>query len=172
MKRPVMGKLGPAELGELFEAHAARLTLYARQWLDLAPAEDAVQEVFLKLAAIGIEPRDARAWLYRAVRNAAISAMRSQSRRARREREAAAQRETWFEPNPARLIDAQQVQEALSHLPAQQREIIVLRIWAGMTLAEVSATVELPLSTVHDQYRAALRAVRERMDSPCSTNST
>jgi hypothetical protein len=40
----------------------------------------------------------------------------------------------------------------------------VLRIWAQMTLAEVSETVGLPLSTVYDQYRAALSAVRTAME--------
>ena len=39
------------QLASLYDAYAARLTLYARQWQDQAGAEDAVQEVFLKLTA-------------------------------------------------------------------------------------------------------------------------
>ena len=59
--------MGPDALGRLLDAHAAGLTLYARQWC-VAP-EDAVQEAFLKLAARRDSPPDAVAWLYAVTRN-------------------------------------------------------------------------------------------------------
>ena len=63
-----------------FDAHAASLILYARQWLDRSAAEDAVQEVFLRLLALrGREPANVRAWLFASVRNEAISQQRRQA---------------------------------------------------------------------------------------------
>jgi DNA-directed RNA polymerase specialized sigma24 family protein len=71
-------------LGQLMDNHAAALTQYARQWC-LAP-EDVVQEAFLKLAAQASMPAAVVPWLYRVVRNLAISAARSEQRRRRPQR--------------------------------------------------------------------------------------
>ena len=76
--------------GRLVEAHAAGLALYARQWC--AAPEDVVQEAFLKLMALPHPPNQPVAWLYRVVRNAAISSGRSERRRRHYESTAAAVR--------------------------------------------------------------------------------
>ena len=157
----------PEELGRCFDAHAATLTLYARQFLDAAAAEDVVQDVFLRLMAQSPKPENAKAWLFRSVRNAAISATRSQRRRREREQETAAGRREWFESGAEMLIDAGIAQEALAKLPVEQREVVVLRIWAGMTLAEAGQTIGMPVSSVHELYRDALGALREQLESPC-----
>ncbi|MHC5544342.1 RNA polymerase sigma factor, partial [Singulisphaera rosea] len=59
-------------LGRLLDRHSAALELYARQWCDVP--EDVVQEAFLKLSAQGLVPSRPAAWLFRVVRNGAISA--------------------------------------------------------------------------------------------------
>jgi RNA polymerase sigma-70 factor (ECF subfamily) len=83
--------MGPDQLAELVNRHAAALVLYARQWLDRQSAEDVVQEVFVRLMSQpGREtPANVRAWLFHATRNAAIGTARSLWRRGRREREVA-----------------------------------------------------------------------------------
>src|SRR5436305_113848 len=73
--------MGPDLLGRLLDAHAAGLTLYARQWC-VAP-EDAVQEAFLKLAGRSQPPPDVVGWLYAVTRNLARTAGRSRRRRVR-----------------------------------------------------------------------------------------
>jgi len=163
----------PATLGGWFDAYGAALVLYARQWLDRGAAEDVVQEVFVRLVAqrAAQRPANARAWLYRATRNAAIGAARSLWRRGRRERDVAREHSEWFQPRPEDPIDARAAQAALESLPAAQREIILLRLWSGMTLAEISDVTGAPLSTVHDHYRKGLAGVRRVMESrsePCA----
>src|SRR5687767_13538536 len=111
----------------------------------------------------GGEPPNVRAWLYRAVRNAAISASRSTGRRGRRERAVAGERGAWFEPRPHDLLDAAAAQAALQQLPVTQREVVVLRLWSGLTLTGVAEVTGLPVSSVFDQYRTALAAIRKHM---------
>jgi RNA polymerase sigma factor (sigma-70 family) len=154
-----------ATVTELFKAHSAALLLYARQWLDAVGAEDVVQDVFARLLAGGRIPTEPRTWLFRCVRNAAISAWRSQRRRGLREQAAAAVE--WFIPSPADRFDARMAQEALGALAERQREIVVLRIWSDLTLGEIRDVTGLPVSTIHEQYRVALRALREKLERPC-----
>jgi RNA polymerase sigma-70 factor (ECF subfamily) len=160
-------------LGEWFDAHAARLVLYARQWVgDRSAAEDVVQECFLRLLGRPgrSEPCDVRAWLFAAVRNAAIAEQRSRSRRARREQVASERRGGWFEPSAGDTIDARAAERALAALPDELREIVVLRLWGELTLAEASAVLGEPPSTLFSRYQTALKALRREMEtSPCKT---
>lgn len=157
----------PADtVSQMFHAHARALKLYARQWVDLAGAEDVVQRVFVRLLAGGRLPAEPRTWLFRCVRNEAVSAWRSARRRDRRER-AAVEAAPLFVPRPDDPIDALAAQEALRVLPPDQREVVALRIWSGLTLAEISGVTGRAVSTVHDQYRAALAAMRKQLESPC-----
>jgi DNA-directed RNA polymerase specialized sigma24 family protein len=64
-------KIGPDSVRQLYEQHGAPLLLYARSFVsDHGLAEDAVQQVFLKLLRGETAMPDAPlAYLYRAVRN-------------------------------------------------------------------------------------------------------
>ena len=161
----------PAALGRWFDDHGAALVLYARQWLDRAAAEDVVQEVFVRLVAAtpGTGPANAKAWLFRATRNAAIAAARSMWRRGRREREVARARGEWFERRPEDPLDAAAAQEAMESLPAAQREILLLRLWSGLTLAEIADVTGAPTSTVHDHYRKGLAGVRQILEAKAAS---
>jgi RNA polymerase sigma-70 factor (ECF subfamily) len=110
-------------------------------------------------------PAEPRTWLFRCVRNAAISAWRSNRRRGRRERQAAS--DEWFVPRPEDKLDAASAQEALRALPPVQREIVTLRIWSGLTLAQIAEVTGLAVSNVHHQYRLGLQAMRERLEQSC-----
>ena len=166
-----MPPIDPAKLGSWFDAYAGRLVLYARQWLEAQWAEDVVQDVFIRLMAQIREPDNVKSWLFAAVRNAAISAFRSESSRRFRERKVASQSQDWFESHPADVLDAAAAESALTKLPAQQREVIVLRIWGQLTLAEISQIVEMPLSSVHDCYRSGIAALRIILESTCRTKN-
>lgn len=158
--------INPADVSNWFEAHAAPLVLYARQWLTGAIAEDVVQEVFVRLMSQRRAPDSVKAWLYRAVRNEAISQWRTSQRRRHREL-AMAVDETWFERDSADSIDAELAADLIRELPAEQREAVVLRIWGGLTLAEISMITGSPLSTVFHHYQQGLRAVRKQMGVTC-----
>jgi DNA-directed RNA polymerase specialized sigma24 family protein len=72
----------------------------------------------------------------------------------------AAERPDWFEPRPGDRVDADSAQAALEALDDVPRQVVVLRVWSGLTLAETAGVVGLPLSTVHDHYRRALATLR------------
>jgi len=158
----------PAEsdhsLAVLLQELGPALVLYARTWAARDEAEDVVQRVFVRLLASKRSPLEPRSWLFRCVRNEAISWRRSLRRRLLRERKRARATESLFDFHPGEAIDLHDAQEALELLPAHQREIVVLRIWSGLTLAEIAAITSIPLSTAHDRYRSALAAMRARLE--------
>jgi RNA polymerase sigma-70 factor (ECF subfamily) len=159
-----------AQLASWYDAHAAAMVLYARQWLEEASAQDVVQEVFLHVLGRAGEGRNVRAWLFASVRNAALNQLRSLQRRGRHE-QARAQQGGWFEARGDALIDARAAREALESLGQAQREIVMLRIWAGLTYEEIAAMLGLSLSGVFRQYQAALTAMRQKMEKPCKTKN-
>lgn len=158
-------------VADMFTAHGPALALYARQWVDAAAAEDVVQRVFARLVASlaggGRLPDEPRTWLFRCVRNEAVSAWRADRRRGRRERDAGAAAGRWFVSRPEDRVDAAAAEAALAALPPVQREVVTLRIWSGLTLAQTAAVTGLAVSSVHHHYAAALAALRSRLESPC-----
>jgi RNA polymerase sigma-70 factor (ECF subfamily) len=122
--------------GRLIDRHAAALVLYARQWC--GTPEDVVQEAFLALMARATVPDPVVPWLFRVVRNRAISAARAEQRRRRREQDAGGRRQPWFHPDPAQDLDAAALRDALAELPAEQREVIVAHLWGGLTFEQVA----------------------------------
>lgn len=145
----------------LYEQHGPGLLAYASSVLgERAAAEDVLHQLFLKLLAgrvsIDGEPL---AYLYRAVRNASLNAQRSAARLVE-----LGSRDVWFEAAPLMRDEALGLQTALVEIPQEQREVIVLRIWGGMTLQEASALLDIPLNTAASRYRYGLAKLRERMN--------
>ena len=141
------------------------MTLYARQWC--AAPEDVVQDAFLKLFAQKVPPANQVAWLYRVVRNAAISAARATQRRRRHELAAAARAPAWFQTDDAAALDGDAAAAALGGLPLEQREVIVAHLWGGLTFEQVGEVTGCSASTAHRAYLAGLSALRERLGVPC-----
>jgi RNA polymerase sigma factor (sigma-70 family) len=155
-------EMTPRQLADLIAAHAAALVLFARQWCDCP--EDVTQEAFCKLAGLRAPPTDPAAWLFRAARNAAIDAGRVSRRRAKRE-QSAARPEQWFAEADADGGEA--AVAALLALPPDQREVIVARLWGGLTLEQVAAAAGCSISTAHRRYEAGIQALRERLGATC-----
>ena len=156
--------MDPEALGRLFNEHSAALALYARQWC--AAPDDVVQQAFINLAALGRPPERPVAWLYRAVRNAALNAACA-ARRRRRHEGAAAQARTWFAAFDATALDAEAATAALQGLPPELREPLVAHLWGSLTFEEVGALTGVSSSTAHRRYLSALSALRERLRVPC-----
>jgi RNA polymerase sigma factor (sigma-70 family) len=154
----------PTQLSTWFATYSDRLALYARQWLDMGLAEDVVQEVFLRMASEKTTPANVPAWLFRSVRNAAITQLRARQRRRQHEGNRMAQGPTWFDPKPDESLDPALVQRALEGLPQEQREIVVLKIWGKMTLRDIAEIVDQPMATVYSRYRSALDCLRKTME--------
>ncbi|HZU34754.1 MAG TPA: sigma-70 family RNA polymerase sigma factor [Gemmataceae bacterium] len=159
-----MTPIAPELLGQLYRQHAPALQLYARQWP--GPAEDLVQEAFVKLAQQKSPPEQVVPWLYRVVRNAALQAGRTAARRRRREG-AVSTPEAWFGTVDDQL-DAREAARLLAELPLELRETVVARIWGGLTFEEIAALMGCSLPTAHRRYHAGLSTLRERLERSCT----
>lgn len=98
------------------------------------------------------------AYLYRAVRNAALNACRNVARDVPLETHA-----IWLECREADRDASLTLQRALSDLPEPQREVVVMRIWSGMTLEEVAVATGVSLHTAASRYRYGLDKLREQL---------
>jgi RNA polymerase sigma-70 factor (ECF subfamily) len=171
---PLMSRLDRSKLCAWFAAQGPALVLFARQCLQAdhrEAAEDVVQEVFVRLLARTAErdshpePPNPAAWLHRCVRNACLDEQRGRRRRSHREKRAAATRWEWFDARPHDLIDANTARELLESLEEMPRQILVLRIWSGLTLDEAAEVTGLPRSTIFDHYKQSLARLRRAMES-------
>lgn len=149
-----MSPLAPRQLQELVESHGAALVLYARQWCEFP--DDALQEALIDLAQLAPAPRDPVAWLFKVTRFKAMNLTRSERRRDRYQREAAQQRDAWFERDPVDAIQSHELEAMLEELDPMEREIVIARIWGGMSFEQVAELVESSSSTVHRRYQQAL----------------
>lgn len=163
-----MRPLEPEVLGELYRRHAPALRLYARQWTDTG--DDLVHDAFVRLAGQCPPPEHILPWLYRVVRNAAFAARRTAGRRRRRETVAGTP-EAWFSATEDRL-DAHEAARRLAELPLETREVIVARLWGGLTFEEVARLIGCSLPTAHRRYHAGLSELRERLEGRWKTSPT
>ncbi len=124
-----------------------------------------MQEAFLRLAIENPKPNDPVAWLFRVVRNQAISFRRSHRRRVDRETKVAVEREPWLRASPdiESRLDSQVATEALMELADEEREIIILHLWGGLTFRQVADVLQISAATVHRRYQGALQALRSRL---------
>jgi len=148
------------DVRRFYAQHGPALVAYARSFVpNAAAAEDAVHQVFLKLLGGHTRAPDAPvAYLYRAVRNAALNVRRNGQRDVPLETQ-----DAWFVQRDGNREAALALQAALAEIPEEQREVVTMRIWSGMTLEEIAAATGAPLNTVASRYRYALEKLRERL---------
>jgi RNA polymerase sigma-70 factor, ECF subfamily len=129
-------------------------------------AEDAVQEVFLGLvrsrsALARVE--NLHAYLFAALRHAVARLA------ARRKADALpADDPPARNGTPAGAIDPETsdlLERGLAALPAEQREVLSLKIDGGLTFAEVAAVLGVRPKTAASRYRYALEKLRATLDA-------
>jgi RNA polymerase sigma-70 factor (ECF subfamily) len=126
-------------------------------------AEDALQEVFVKLALKSCSHvEDLRPYLFRMARNEAINTLRRRKREYRLMENYGEENET-TSPNSDSAFNAanHDWQKLLARLPLEQREIIALKIWEEMTFAEISAVVKTSPNTAASRYRYGIERLRK-----------
>jgi len=133
-------------------------------------AEEVTQDVFLKLWQKGerYDPRRGSfsTWLLSVTRFAAIDRLRREGRRPAtalqtgeqdatlaQDRTRRATWEAWEEGRHLRLL--------LEQLPREQRELIELAYFGGMTHRDLAEYLNLPLGTVKSRLRLGLQKLRE-----------
>jgi RNA polymerase sigma factor (sigma-70 family) len=163
----------PVRIEELL-AHAGWVRrLAARLVRDAGSADDVAQEVWAY--ALRSPPRDRsnlRAWLSAAVRNAARSLQRSQSRRAERE---AAVAPRGHEPAAAELVERAHLHrdlvEQVLALGEPHRSIVLAHWFEEQSLAEIARRQGLTERVVKSRLDAAHATLRQRMDKAAGGRS-
>jgi len=152
-----------------FEVHGPALLLCARQWThSLADAEDVVQEAFVRFWRHQRQlPGNPRALLITSIRRAAYDHARGNLRRAAREGKSIGGAEdgvSLFEQGIGGEDErSREIGVALEHLPVEQREVLVLKIWNELTFEQIAQTLEIPPNTAASRYRYALAALRKEL---------
>ena len=154
---------GPAdEWRDWLARHGAALVLFARQWsASSADAQDAVQSGFVRFWKTRSAARDPLSYLYSCVRTAAMDLNRGERRRNTHEA-AAGNRDQPHFLTPLEQSERQAaIENALKTLPDQQREVVVMKIWGGLTFAQIGQALGISMNTAASRYRYALERLGE-----------
>lgn len=147
----------PLAFRELFDRYKNSIYGYVRRRVnDPGRAEEITQDVFLAL----VQRRNGyhvsasfRTYLYRIALNRIASEYRKKK-----------ESDPLPEEAPAAAGDpavVQQVREALARLEPEQREIVLLREYQGLSYEEIAAVLSIPVGTVRSRLFRAKMALRE-----------
>jgi RNA polymerase sigma-70 factor (ECF subfamily) len=152
----------------LYRRHGASLLLFAVSVCgERSYAQDAVQQVFLKLIQTGSLRRalDVKAYLFACVRNTVVNDMKSRQRTVSLEAE-----RIWFEPPRHDYAAEENLRHALQGLPDDQREAIVLHVWGELTFSQIAEVLNTSANTAASRYRYAIAKLRDAMLPKENTN--
>lgn len=163
-------------LEALYDRYADRVYAIGVRLLDRDAAEDVVQETFLKLWQKPETYRPARgrfaSWFLRVAHNLAVEKVRARGRRQRHQTHPTTTdrleqlleqaTEPAADPHEQAQTDfrARQIREALQRVPEDQRRILWLAYFDGLTQAEIADQLEIPLGTVKTRARLGLQKLR------------
>jgi RNA polymerase sigma-70 factor (ECF subfamily) len=145
------------DLAALYEEWGMRLLAYMITLTrNRAAAEDALQNLFVKLATSRAVMRDPAVYLFCAARNEAFRARKSRHERP-------LEPSDYLVPAPGMnpTIDPQRLAKAISALPPEQSETILLHAVEGLPFRAVAEIVGAPQDTVASRYRYALAKLKE-----------
>ena len=160
---------GGLHIERLYDEHAQPLFAFLLNLTrDEADTRDLLQEIFVKLAReekllVGV--RDERAFLVRLAHNAAIDLMRRRGTRDRTRENFAAERISPFAPaaDPDGKLFRDELSLALGELPEEQRAVVHLKLWSGLTFDAIATALDIPPNTAASRYRYGLDKLRERL---------
>jgi RNA polymerase sigma-70 factor (ECF subfamily) len=152
----------------LWDVAADRLHAFA-VWSTGEPADaaDVVAELFARIAERGDELRrirNPRAWLLTVTRRLCVDVARRRTRRPTDPLEEA----TFVAvhgTDPDRAVDARRAEAALARLPAPQRQVVFLHLYADCTFAAIGRILGIPTFTAASRYRRAVRRLRQLLEA-------
>ena len=129
-------------------------------------AEDVTQDVFTKLWT---DPQRYRGgnfvgWLTRVARNRTIDLMRSRRLRPESQLPEVLPLDTSLDDDVFARLDGERVRAALDELPEEQRSLIVLGFFSGITHDELARRTGIPLGTVKTRIRTGLKKLRSALE--------
>ena len=156
-------------LDALFTAHYLRLVRIA--WLlvrDAGRAEEVVQDAFVDLyrrQARLRNPDDAAGYLHVSVVNRSRSILRHQRVVCATPVDRVDVEES-AEAGALRGFERQRVLDGLARLPRRQREVLVLRYYAGLSEAEAASALGISRGAVKSHGSRGMRAMRTVLGGP------
>jgi RNA polymerase sigma-70 factor (ECF subfamily) len=160
--------LARGDIASAYRAHAAALYRYAIMiTADAAAAEDAIQQVFVKLVgrkkvtSLGVAERS---YLRIAVRNECYRILNR-----RRREPVELEGGNMIAPagsGPADPEEQAMVEQALRRLPPDQREVIHMKIYEQLTFQEIADQLGESINTIAGRYRYGLAKLRQWL-TPC-----
>ena len=165
---------GDADAFEVFYDRYSPQVFGLALWItrDRRAAEEATQETFLtawRTASRFDSHRGAVvAWLLAIARNRSIDALRREQRHDRRSvpDEGYVERLPAAEDTEAQTLahdEAGRVRRLLLELPDEQRQVIELAYFTGLSQTEIAARVKVPLGTVKGRQRLALNRLHRAL---------
>ena len=153
---------------ELYRRYARPvLGLALRRLGDRGRAEDAAQDAFAAVwrSAHSYRPeRGAGApWLYTVARNAIVDGLRRAPEPTSAAPEVAAEEAEPSDSAEASWV-AWRVHRALEELPPQERQLIELAYYGGLSQSEIAGYLNVPLGTVKTRTRAALGRLADTLE--------
>ena len=165
-------------LESLYDYHAAAVLGISLKIIgDRAAAEDVLQETFWRVWQSAVTYQSQRGsftgWLFRIARNLAIDAYRRRSVRPQTIIETADANPILDQlPDPDMDVEdqaqsnlkAQQVRNALTTLSREQRQVIEMAYFYGMTRQEIAEATGEALGTIHTRARLGLQKLRKKLE--------
>jgi RNA polymerase sigma-70 factor (ECF subfamily) len=165
----------PEALAELYDRHSPTLLALARRILGgTTDAEEVLQEVFLHVwnqaARYDAARSSVSTWLVLITRSRAIDRLRSR-KVVERVHEAAHQESPRGHASPAGVESVffrerrQRVKSELDKLPPEQKQVLEMAFYDGLSQSEIAARAGLPLGTVKTRTLLAMKKLRSALRS-------
>ncbi len=132
-------------------------------------AEDIVQEAYLRAFQYfaGFQGGDSRAWLLKIVRNRCYTWLKQNRASDLVSLDDETQQYASGEDGPEqvvlRQVNTALVRQALEELPAEFREVIILREMEGLSYREIAAVIDAPIGTVMSRLARARKRLERRL---------
>jgi RNA polymerase sigma-70 factor, ECF subfamily len=156
-----------ANLERLYDEHAQALFSFLLNLTrDPDDTRDVLQEVFTRVArqpSVMDGVRDERGFLLRLAHNAAIDLMRRHGTRTKYHEAFALEQDSPFAPSADVDEEAfrEQLAGALGELPPDQRAVLHLKLWEGLTFEQIAEALDIPPNTAASRYRYGIDKLRE-----------
>lgn len=161
--------LGDEMVTAIYVEHADMLRRFAlRAMHDAGRAEDLVQEVVFRAWRRSPEPDDMRSYLLASARNLVIDQYRAAARRPQESHDAAIPEVPANAGDPEaevnRLLDQILVEEALTRLQPDHRNVVQALYFAGLSVQQAADSLGVPAGTVKSRAYYAVRSLRTILD--------
>lgn len=160
-------------LAEAYDAHAAAVFRVAIRVVgDASTAQDVVQDVFVQLwthpQRYDAAAAPLRTFLVVLARSRALDQVRSDARRVARHERVHRLTPNPHLPTPTEEVTtaetARLVQDAVGRLPADQRRVVELAYFEGLSYRQVALATGLPEGTAKSRIRAAMATLEKVLD--------